>query len=356
MSNKVLVTGGLGFVGSHTSVSLQQAGYDVVIVDNLSNSYRFVLDGIEAITGKRPVFYEGDCNDEPFMHALLKQEQPLGVIHFAAFKAVGESVRHPLMYYRNNLNSLMVLLEQMLAVGVSYLVFSSSCTVYGQPARLPVDESAPIQPAQSPYGNTKQVSEAMIADVIQSGAKLKAIALRYFNPIGAHPSGYIGELPIGVPNNLVPYLTQVAAGIRSQLAIFGNDYNTPDGTCVRDFIHVLDLAEAHVAALQHLLTRPDAACYEVVNIGTGKGHSVLELVRTFEAVNQVQLPYSFAPRRAGDIEQIYACADKARQLLGWQARRSLSDALRDAWHWQQQLLQKGWTATIQEEKPYRPSI
>ncbi|GIV40590.1 MAG: UDP-glucose 4-epimerase [Thermonema sp.] len=344
----ILVTGGLGFIGSHTVVALQEAGYEVIIIDNLSNSFAFVLDGIQAITGIKSRFYEGDCNDRAFMQSVFGKEKIDGVIHFAAYKAVGESVAEPLKYYHNNLMSLIVLLELMQAHAVPHLVFSSSCTVYGQPKQLPVDESAPILPAQSPYGNTKQICEEIIRDSVQAGMPVKALALRYFNPIGAHPTAHIGELPIGVPNNLVPYITQTAAGIRRELSIFGNDYNTPDGTCIRDFIHVMDLAEAHVKALECLLKQPAAPLYDFVNIGTGKGHSVLEVVQTFERVNNLQLPYKFAPRRPGDVEQIYAKADKAKQMLGWQARRSLDEALRDAWQWQKALKEKGILAKMQE--------
>ncbi|WP_038030513.1 UDP-glucose 4-epimerase GalE [Thermonema rossianum] len=348
MQKTILVTGGLGFIGSHTVVALQEAGYEVVIVDNLSNSFAFVLDGIRAITGILPRFYEGDCNDRDFMQQVFSKEKVEGVIHFAAYKAVGESVAHPLKYYHNNLVSLIVLLELMQQYGVANLVFSSSCTVYGQPEHLPVDESAPILPAQSPYGNTKQVCEEIIRDSVQAGMPVKALALRYFNPIGAHPSAHIGELPIGVPNNLVPYITQTAAGIRPELSIFGKDYNTPDGTCIRDFIHVMDLAEAHVKALDYLLRQDAPSLYDYVNIGTGKGHSVLEVVQTFEQVNGIKLPYKFAPRRPGDVEQIYAKADKAKQMLGWQARRSLDEALRDAWQWQKALKEKGILEKMQK--------
>jgi UDP-glucose 4-epimerase len=295
-----------------------------------------------------PRFYEGDCNDRAFMQQLFGKEKIVGVIHFAAYKAVGESVAYPLKYYHNNLLSLIVLLELMQQYKVAHLVFSSSCTVYGQPEQLPVDESAPILPAQSPYGNTKQVSEEIIRDSVQAGMPIKALALRYFNPIGAHPSAHIGELPIGVPNNLVPYITQTAAGIRPELSIFGKDYNTPDGTCIRDFIHVMDLAEAHVKALDYLLRQEVPSLYDYVNIGTGKGHSVLEVVQTFERVNRIKLPYKFAPRRPGDVEQIYAKADKARQLLGWKASRSLDQALRDAWQWQVALKEKGILEKMQK--------
>jgi UDP-glucose 4-epimerase len=348
MQKTILVTGGLGFIGSHTVVALQEAGYEVVIVDNLSNSFAFVLDGIWSISGVMPRFYEGDCNDRAFMQQLFDKEKIVGVIHFAAYKAVGESVAYPLKYYHNNLLSLIVLLELMQQYKVAHLVFSSSCTVYGQPEQLPVDESAPILPAQSPYGNTKQVSEEIIRDSVQAGMPIKVLALRYFNPIGAHPSAHIGELPIGVPNNLVPYITQTAAGIRTELSIFGKDYNTPDGTCIRDFIHVMDLAEAHVKALDYLLRQDAPSLYDYVNIGTGKGHSVLEVVQTFERVNRIKLPYKFAPRRPGDVEQIYAKADKARQLLGWKASRSLDQALRDAWQWQVALKEKGILEKMQK--------
>ncbi len=332
---KILVTGGAGYIGSHTVVELVNHGYEPVIVDNFSNSSPAVLDGIAKITGSRPVFYEGDCNDAAFMAQVFASERPAGAIHFAAYKAVGESVAKPLMYYENNIGSLLVLLKTMLAFECHLLVFSSSCTVYGTPDKLPVTEASPMQEAESPYGYTKQVSERIIADTCQAHPELAAVALRYFNPIGAHPSAHIGELPLGVPNNLVPFVTQTAAGIRPELVVFGNDYNTPDGTNIRDYIHVVDLAIAHVKTLEYL--QKEDVSYDVINVGTGRGHSVLEVVHTFEQVSGRPLPHRIGPRRPGDVEEVYAAVDKARTTLGWQARYTLEDALRDAWRWQQSL-------------------
>lgn len=334
---KILVTGGAGFIGSHTVVALVEAGFEPVIVDDFSNSEPTVLDGIRKILGRDVTFYDANCNDADALNRIFDQESITGVIHFAAFKAVGESVQQPLKYYRNNLGSTMLLLDLMGRHQVHNLVFSSSCTVYGQPEHLPVTELTPRLPAQSPYGNTKAICEDIIRDTAHAVAPLKTIALRYFNPIGAHPSAEIGELPRGVPGNLVPFLTQTAAGKRASLTVFGNDYNTPDGTCVRDFIHVMDLAEAHVQALTLLNQTNEDASYDIFNIGTGHGASVLELIKTFESVNGVTLNYTLGPRREGDIEQIYADVSKANRDLGWQARRSLADALKDAWHWQQKL-------------------
>lgn len=334
---KILVTGGAGFIGSHTVVALVEAGFEPVIVDDFSNSEPTVLDGIRKILGRDVTFYDADCNDADALNRIFDQESITGVIHFAAFKAVGESVQQPLKYYRNNLGSTMLLLDLMCQHQVHNLVFSSSCTVYGQPEHLPVTELTPRLPAQSPYGNTKAICEDIIRDTAYAVAPLKALALRYFNPIGAHPSAEIGELPRGVPGNLVPFLTQTAAGKRASLTVFGDDYNTPDGTCVRDFIHVMDLAEAHVQALTLLNQTNEDASYDIFNIGTGHGASVLELIKTFESVNGVKLNYTLGPRREGDIEQIYADVTKANRDLGWQARRSLADALKDAWHWQQKL-------------------
>ncbi|MEM9982014.1 MAG: UDP-glucose 4-epimerase GalE, partial [Bacteroidota bacterium] len=299
-----------------------------------------VIEALERIVEKKLVFHQGDCNDVAFLSEVFEQHQIEGVIHFAAYKAVGESVKEPLKYYYNNLNSLMALLQQMEASQTRNLVFSSSCTVYGQPDQLPVTENSPIKLATSPYGNTKQVCEEIISDCIAAHMPIKALALRYFNPIGAHTSALIGELPTGVPDNLVPYVTQTAAGIRQELSIFGDDYETPDGTCIRDYIHVMDLAQAHVKALQFLQARSVASFYDTVNIGTGAGKSVLEVVKAFMETTQVSLPYKVAERRAGDIEQIYANADKAKRLLGWEAKHSLEEALGDAWRWQQQLEMK----------------
>lgn len=341
MATKILVTGGTGYIGSHTTVELQQAGYEVVIIDNLSNSSIDVLDGIEAITGIRPEFVEGDVCDIATLRALFNAHPGIkGIINFAASKAVGESVEKPLLYYRNNLNSLMNLLECMPEYGVKGIVFSSSCTVYGEPDVNPIDETAPIKPATSPYGNTKQISEEIITDYITSGAPIKSILLRYFNPVGAHPSALIGELPNGVPNNLVPYLTQAAAGIRKELTVFGNDYNTPDGSCIRDFIDVVDLAKAHVAAMHRMLEKDDTDAVEIFNLGTGRGVSVLELIEGFERSTGVKVPYKIGPRRAGDIEQIWAIPDKANNVLGWKAEVPVEDTLRNAWAWQCRLAER----------------
>lgn len=339
-SPKILVTGGAGFIGSHTVVSLVEAGFEPVIVDDFSNSQQTVLAGLRTILGRDVTCHVANCNDRDAMGTIFRQENLSGIIHFAASKAVGESVEKPLKYYRNNLDSLMLLLELMPQHEVKNLIFSSSCTVYGQPEQLPVTEETPRLPAQSPYGNTKAISEDIIRDTVHAKMPVKALALRYFNPIGAHPSAEIGELPLGVPGNLVPYLTQVAAGLRPGLTVFGNDYNTPDGTCIRDFIHVMDLADAHVQALKVLAQTETDAHYDIFNIGTGHGETVLTLIRTFEDVTGAKLNYQFGPRRAGDIEQIYADVTKATEHLGWQAKRSLADSLADAWRWQQKLSQK----------------
>ncbi len=335
MKEKILVTGGTGYIGSHTVVELQNAGYEVVIIDNLSNSNIEVLDGIEAISGKRPVFVKGDCTDLAALRKLFEDNPGIkGIINFAASKAVGESVEKPLLYYRNNLNTLMNLLDLMPEFGVKGIVFSSSCTVYGEPDKNPIDESAPIKPATSPYGNTKQISEEIIEDYINSGAPIKAILLRYFNPIGAHPSACIGELPLGVPQNLVPYLTQTAAGIRKELTVFGDDYDTPDGSCIRDYIDVVDLAKAHVIAMERMLSRDDKDAVEIFNLGTGRGLSVLELINSFERATGVPVPHKIGPRRAGDIEKIWADPKKANEDLGWKADTPIDDTMRNAWKWQ----------------------
>ena len=298
---KILVTGGTGYIGSHTTVELQNAGYDVVIIDNLSNSNESVLDGIESITGIRPAFVKGDCTDIETLRRLFRENPGIsGIINFAASKAVGESVHKPLLYYRNNLNTLINLLECMPEYGVKGIVFSSSCTVYGEPDMNPIDETAPIKPATSPYGNTKQISEEIITDYVASGAPVKSIILRYFNPIGAHPSAKIGELPVGVPQNLVPYLTQTAAGIRKELTVFGDDYDTPDGSCVRDYIDIVDLAKAHVTAMKRMLDGEDTDAIEIFNLGTGRGLSVLELINAFEKSTGVKVPHHIGPRREGD--------------------------------------------------------
>ena len=342
MKATILVTGGTGFIGSHTTVELQQAGYDVVIIDNLSNSSAAVVDGIEKITGIRPAFEQVDLNDFDATEAVFKKYKIDGCIHFAASKAVGESVQKPLLYYRNNLNSLMNVLELMAKYGSKGIIFSSSCTVYGQPTpeNLPVTEEAPIQKALSPYGNTKQVNEEIIQDYIHSGAPLKSIILRYFNPIGAHPSALIGELPNGVPMNLIPFVTQTAIGIRKQLKIFGNDYNTPDKTCIRDYIYVVDLAKAHVKAMERVLEK-ETDPVEVFNIGTGHGYSTLEIVEGFERATGVKLPWEDAPRREGDIEAIWGNVDKANKVLGWSADTPLDDILSSAWKWQLKLREDG---------------
>ena len=335
MKEKILVTGGTGYIGSHTVVELQNAGYEVVIIDNLSNSNIEVLDGIEAISGKRPVFVKGDCTDLAALRKLFEDNPGIkGIINFAASKAVGESVEKPLLYYRNNLNTLMNLLDLMPEFGVKGIVFSSSCTVYGEPDKNPIDESAPIKPATSPYGNTKQISEEIIEDYINSGAPIKAILLRYFNPIGAHPSACIGELPLGVPQNLVPYLTQTADGIRKELTVFGDDYDTPDGSCIRDYIDVVDLAKAHVIAMERMLSRDDKDAVEIFNLGTGRGLSVLELINSFERATGVPVPHKIGPRRAGDIEKIWADPKKANEDLGWKADTPIDDTMRNAWKWQ----------------------
>lgn len=336
-SLKILVTGGAGFIGSHTVVALIEAGFEPIIVDNFSNSEPTVLDGLRAILGRDVTCYTADCNDRAAMTEIFQKEGLTGVIHFAAFKAVGESVENPLKYYRNNLDSTMLLLELMPEFNVHNLVFSSSCTVYGQPEKLPVTEATPRLPAQSPYGNTKAICEDIIRDTVNAGTPIKAFSLRYFNPIGAHPSAEIGELPRGVPSNLVPFITQAAAGLREKLTVFGTDYNTPDGSCVRDFIHVMDLADAHVSALRLLNQTNTDYTYDVFNIGTGQGATVLELIRTFEEVNGIKVNYTLGPRRPGDVEQIYAEVTKANQEMGWQTKRSLADALRDAWAWQKKL-------------------
>lgn len=338
---KILVTGGAGFIGSHTIVALNEAGYEPIIVDTFENSSPEVLKGIESILGKIPKVYEVDCNDFVALKEIFAKEKGLqGVIHFAAYKAVGESVEQPLKYYRNNLNSLMNIMELMNEFKVSNFVFSSSCTVYGQPEKLPVTEETPILPAESPYGNTKQIGEEIIQDFVTSlgnTENFKAGVLRYFNPIGAHPSAEIGELPIGKPNNLVPFITQTAASIREKLTIFGDDYNTPDGTCIRDYIHVMDLAEAHVRTLDFLKSQTDTQLIDIFNLGTGRGNSVLEVVKTFEEVNQLKLNYEIGARRSGDVEQVYAGVEKASQKLNWKAKRTLAEALKDAWTWEQKL-------------------
>ena len=332
---KILVTGGLGFIGSHTVVELQNEGFEVVIVDNLSNSSINVLDGIEAITGKKPLFEEFDLRDKPKVQDFFQKHSDVaGVIHFAASKAVGESVEEPLLYYENNLGVLVYILQELKKKGGASFIFSSSCTVYGQADEMPITESAPVKPAESPYGNTKQVGEEIIRDTCKVNPDLKAIALRYFNPIGAHPSGKIGELPIGVPQNLVPFITQTGIGLREQLSVFGDDYPTEDRTCIRDYIHVVDLAKAHAAALQRLLKDENETNYEVFNLGTGTGSSVLEVIQSFERVSGEKLNYKIVDRRSGDIIQAYADTKRANEVLGWKAKSSLDDAMKSAWEWE----------------------
>ena len=340
--NRILVTGGTGYIGSHTVVELQQAGYEVVIIDNLSNSNIDVLDGIEAITGMRPAFVEGDVTNIETLKSLFDTYSGIkGIINFAASKAVGESIEKPSLYYRNNLVSLLNLLDLMGPNGVEGIVFSSSCTVYGEPDRNPVTEETPIKTATSPYGNTKQISEEIITDMIRSGAPFKSVILRYFNPVGAHSSALIGELPNGVPQNLVPYLTQTAIGIRKELSVFGNDYDTPDGSCIRDFINVVDLAKAHVIAVNRMLDGKSEQPVEIFNLGTGDGVSVLQLIESFERSTGVKVPYRIAPRRPGDIVKVWADPTRANKVLGWKTEISLDDTMRSAWNWQLKLRERG---------------
>jgi UDP-glucose 4-epimerase len=338
MGRQLLVTGGTGYIGSHTVVELQAAGYDVVIIDDLSNSTAEVVGQIEKISGVRPAFEEFNLQNKPRLVSFFRKYPGIeAIIHFAAFKAVGESVEKPLMYYRNNLVSLINLLECMSKFKIPNIVFSSSCTIYGQPDQLPVTESTPRKPAESPYGNTKAVSEDIIGDFVKATPGMTAISLRYFNPIGAHPSAFIGELPRGVPNNLVPFITQTAAGIREQLNVFGNDYNTPDGSCIRDYINVVDLAKAHVFAINRLISNQNEKPYEYFNVGTGQGVSVLEVIRTFESATGVKLNYKIVNRRKGDIEKIYADTTKANKVLGWKAETTLKETLLSAWNWEKNL-------------------
>ena len=340
MAKCVLVTGGMGYIGSHTTVELLEAGYDVVIVDNLSNSERSVLKGIRKITGRKVPFHKADCRSLAALRRVFARYPVDAVIHFAASKAVGESVEQPLMYYQNNLVSLMNILQLMREHNVRNLVFSSSCTVYGQAEKLPVSEQTPRREATSPYGNTKHICEDIIRDSVAAYPELQAIALRYFNPIGAHPSAEIGELPRGVPNNLIPFVTQTAAGIRPVLSVFGDDYNTPDGSCIRDYINVTDLAKAHVVAVGRMTGGKMKQRFEVFNIGTGRGVSTLEVVRTFEKVNKLKLNYKIVGRRAGDIEAVWADPTFANEELGWKAEKSLDETLQSAWNWQKHLGQK----------------
>ena len=338
MKKQILVTGGTGFIGSHTSVELLEKGYDIIIADSLINSEITVLEGIKEITGQLPIFEKIDLADRDKTRALFKKYNQIeAVIHFAAYKAVGESVEEPLMYYRNNLNSLMNVMEAMQENNVHNLVFSSSCTVYGQPEHLPVTEQTPIVKANSPYGNTKQISEEIIADFVKVATSIKAIALRYFNPIGAHSSALIGELPIGIPNNLVPFITQTAAGIRDELKVFGGDYNTPDGSAIRDYIHVVDLAKAHVVAIERLINNKNKQALEFFNLGTGIGVSVLEAIYSFEKVSGLKLNYKIVDRREGDVEQIWADTSYANQELSWKTELNIDDAMLSAWNWEKRI-------------------
>jgi UDP-glucose 4-epimerase len=340
-NKRVIVTGGTGYIGSHTAVELIGEGFEVVLIDNLYNSEAWIADRIGRITGINPQLEIIDLCEKEKLEKFLEQAGTFeAVIHFAAYKAVGESVNRPLAYYRNNLLSLVNLLEAMKRFTIPYMVFSSSCTVYGQPEKLPVSEDAPVQAAVSPYGNTKQIGEEIIKDTINASEDIAAIALRYFNPIGAHPSALIGELPRGVPENLVPYITQTAYGLRDELKVFGNDYNTPDGSCIRDYLHVVDLAKAHVAALKRLREGKNKTGYEVFNLGTGKGVSVLEAIQAFERVTGMRLNYRITGRRAGDIEQIWADPSLANRELGWKTQISLDEAMKTAWDWEKEIRKK----------------
>ncbi len=335
---KILVTGGLGFIGSHTVVELQNEGFEVVVIDNLSNSSEDVLEGIETITGKQPIFEKMDLREKSKVQEFFQKHSDIeGVIHFAASKAVGESVEKPLLYYENNLGVLVYLLQELTQKNKANFIFSSSCTVYGQADILPITEDAPVKPAESPYGNTKQVGEEIIKDTCKINPQLAAIALRYFNPIGAHPSVEIGELPLGVPQNLVPFITQTGVGLREQLSVFGDDYPTEDGTCIRDYIHVVDVAKAHVVALQRLLNQKNKSNYEVFNLGTGTGSSVLEVIHSFERIAGEKLNYQIVDRRSGDVVQAYADTKKANKVLGWKAESTLDDSMKSAWDWEQKV-------------------
>ncbi|MFK8298776.1 UDP-glucose 4-epimerase GalE [Capnocytophaga cynodegmi] len=335
---KIVVTGGLGFIGSHTVVELQNSGFEVVIIDNLSNSSEDVLPRIVNITGKEPIFEKFDLRDKQGVIDFFQRHHDIaGMIHFAASKAVGESVEKPLLYYENNLTTLVYLLQELSKKEKAHFIFSSSCTVYGQADELPITENAPVKKAESPYGNTKQIGEEIIADTCKVTPHLQAISLRYFNPIGAHPSAEIGELPIGVPQNLVPFITQTGIGLREKLSVFGDDYPTPDGTCIRDYIHVVDLAKAHVVALQRLLEGNNTENYEVFNVGTGTGSSVLEVINSFERVSGEKLNYQIVGRRAGDITAAYANTDKANNVLGWKSKSTLDEAMASAWKWEKKV-------------------
>ena len=334
MKHKIIVTGGLGFIGSHTVVCLHEAGFEPIIIDNLSNSEASAMDGIEKLIGYKPIWANIDVNDKAALGSLIKEHQPQGVIHFAVFKEIGECVEKPLTYYRNNVGGLITLMEVLKEENIDNLVFSSSCTVYGEPDEIPVKESTQTKMAESPYGATKQMGEIILKD---NANWLNTQCLRYFNPIGAHESGFIGELPLGVPNNLIPYLTQTVAGIRKELTVFGDDYNTTDGTCIRDYIHVMDLAEAHVFAINRLINGEQKEPFEVFNIGTGNGSSVLEVIQAFEKANEIPVPHKIGPRRAGDVVQVWAETTKVEHVLGWKAKRTLETMLKDAWNWQTKL-------------------
>ncbi|RRQ49463.1 UDP-glucose 4-epimerase GalE [Maribacter algicola] len=335
---KILVTGGLGFIGSHTVVELQDKGFEVIIIDDCSNADEKVLDGIEKITGIKPIFEKLDLKDRDKVEDFFQRNQDIeGVIHFAASKAVGESVEKPLLYYENNIGALIYILKELSKKNKANFIFSSSCTVYGQADKMPISENAPVKEAESPYGNTKQIGEEIIRDTCKVTPHLKAIALRYFNPMGAHPSSEIGELPIGVPQNLVPFITQTGVGLRKELAVFGDDYPTEDGTCIRDYIYVVDLAKAHVVALERLLASKNSQNYEVFNVGTGKGSSVLEVIHSFERVSGEKLNYKIVGRRPGDITSAYADTTKANNVLGWKSKYSLDEAMKSAWDWEQKI-------------------
>ena len=334
---KILVTGGLGFIGSHTVVELQNEGFEVVIIDNLSNSTENVLNGIIAITGKQPTFEKLDLREKASVQDFFKKHSEVsGVIHFAASKAVGESVENPLLYYENNINALVYILQELQQKEKANFIFSSSCTVYGQAEKMPITENASVQPANSPYGNTKQIGEEIIQDVAKV-SNINAILLRYFNPIGAHPSTELGELPIGVPQNLVPFITQTGIGLRKELSVFGSDYPTPDGTCIRDYIHVVDLAKAHVVALKRLIDSKNEAKVETFNIGTGTGSTVLEVINSFEKVSGQKLPYKLVDRREGDVIEAFADTEKANSILGWKAQSTLDEAMESAWKWEKKI-------------------
>jgi len=337
VKNKILLTGGTGYIGSHTAVELIDQGYEVIIVDDLSNSEFHTIKSIGKITGKKPQFHEFDLRDFSSLTTLFKDHKFDGIIHFAAKKAVGESVENPLLYYDVNINSMLNLLKLMESNNVSNLVFSSSCTVYGQPSKLPVTEDTPFESARSPYGHTKQIGEEILRHTTSKNEQLQALSLRYFNPVGAHPSALIGELPIGIPSNLVPYIAQTVAGLRSELKVYGDDYNTPDGTAIRDYIHVVDLAKAHVRAIERMLSHEQKKSYEYFNIGTGKGSSVLEVIQAFERINRTNVPYRVIDRRAGDIAKIYADTARANDDLDWRAQLSLDDMMKSAWEWQKTL-------------------